>query len=63
MAKIRYKDPGAPGLAWQSDAQTLQIAFAEPRHAITPGQSVVLYEGEDVLAGGWIHEVGVPEPA
>jgi tRNA-uridine 2-sulfurtransferase len=57
-AKIRYKDEGAPCLVWQSDDDTLQVAFAEPRHAITPGQSLVLYEGEDVLGGGWIHAVG-----
>jgi tRNA-specific 2-thiouridylase len=34
------------------------VAFAEPKRAITPGQSLVLYEDEDVLGGGWIHEVG-----
>ena len=63
MARIRYNDSGAPGLAWQPDEQSLKVAFAEPRSAIAPGQSVVLYEGEDVVGGGWIHEVGVPEPA
>lgn len=56
--KVRYKDEGAPGLAWQTEPDTLQVAFAEARRAITPGQSVVLYEGDDVVAGGWIHEVG-----
>ncbi len=58
VGKIRYKDEGGPGLAWQTEADTLHVAFAEPRRAITPGQSVVLYEGDDVVAGGWIHEVG-----
>lgn len=63
VAKIRYKDEGAPCLAWQTEEDALELAFAEPRHAITPGQSVVLYDGEDVLAGGWIHKVGDPVSA
>jgi tRNA-specific 2-thiouridylase len=56
VGKIRYKDEGAPCLVWQED-DALHVAFAEPRAAITPGQAVVLYEGDDVLAGGWIYEV------
>ncbi len=55
-AKIRYKDAGAPALAWQTGDDELRIAFAEPRAAITPGQAVVLYDGDDLVAGGWIHE-------
>jgi tRNA-specific 2-thiouridylase len=55
---IRYNDDGAGCLAWQPDDDTLKVAFAEPKRAITPGQSLVLYEDEDVLGGGWIHEVG-----
>jgi len=55
---IRYNDDGAGCLVWQPDEDTLKVAFAEPRRAITAGQSVVLYDGDDVLAGGWIHEVG-----
>jgi tRNA-uridine 2-sulfurtransferase len=57
-AQIRYKDSGAPALAWQTEVDELKVVFAEPRAAITPGQAVVLYEGDDVLAGGWIQEVG-----
>jgi len=61
IGAIRYNDAGAPGIAWQTDADTLHVAFAEKRRAITPGQSIVLYEEDDVLAGGWIHEVGTAE--
>ncbi len=56
-AQIRYRDAGAPALAWQTGDDELRVAFAEPRAAIAPGQSVVLYDGEDVVAGGWIHGV------
>ena len=60
---IRYNDGGAGCLVWQPDDDTLKVAFAEPRRAITPGQSVVLYDGDDVLGGGWIREVGTNEEA
>ena len=55
--KVRYKDPGAACLVRQTAESELAVSFAEPRRAITPGQSVVLYEGEDVLGGGWIRKV------
>lgn len=63
VGKIRYKDEGAPCLVSQTADATIEVAFAEPRRAITPGQALVLYEGEDVLAGGWIHAVGAHEMA
>ena len=56
-ASVRSRDAGAPCLAWQTAPDELRVAFAEPRSAITPGQSVVLYDGDDVLGGGWIHGV------
>ena len=57
VGKIRYKDPGAPCLVQQTDADEIMVAFAHPRRAITPGQSIVVYEGDDVLGGGWIESV------
>lgn len=55
-AKIRYKDPGEPAIATQIDKDTVKIEFDAPRRAITPGQSVVMYEGDDVIGGGVIKE-------
>lgn len=55
-AKIRYKDEGAPALVWQTGEDEIRVVFAENRSAITPGQSVVLYEGADVVAGAWIRQ-------
>jgi len=60
VGKIRYKDEGAPCVAWQ-DGATLHVQFAEPRRAITPGQAIVLYEGEDVLGGAWIQKTIDPK--
>ena len=55
--KIRYKDSGSPCLVQQTNKDELTVYFAQPKSAITPGQSVVLYEEDDVLGGGWIHTV------
>ena len=30
------------------------MRFDEPQYAVTPGQAVVLYDGDVVLGGGWI---------
>ena len=52
--KIRYKDDGETGECWVNSQGKLEIRFDVPRRAITPGQSVVLYEGNDVVGGGII---------
>jgi tRNA-specific 2-thiouridylase len=52
--KIRYKDEGAPALCSIDHEGNLHVQFESPRRAITPGQSVVLYEGNDVVGGGII---------
>ncbi|MDU2211290.1 MAG: aminomethyltransferase beta-barrel domain-containing protein, partial [Eubacterium sp.] len=33
---------------------TLECVFDEPQRAVTPGQALVLYDGEYVLGGGTI---------
>lgn len=55
--KIRYKDSGAIAKV-NIFEEMLEVVFEEPRRAITPGQSVVIYEGEDLVAGGIIENVG-----
>lgn len=54
ITKIRYKDDGEIGECFINDEGKLEIHFEQPRRAITPGQSVVLYEGNDVVGGGII---------
>jgi tRNA-specific 2-thiouridylase len=34
------------------------VRFDDPQSAVTPGQAVVLYDGDVVLGGGWIDAVG-----
>ncbi|MFM8770804.1 MAG: aminomethyltransferase beta-barrel domain-containing protein, partial [Candidatus Kapaibacterium sp.] len=54
--KIRYKDEGAPATCSTDENGLLHVVFDEPRRAIAPGQSVVLYEGDDVVGGGIIRK-------
>lgn len=37
-----------------TEALKLRVTFDEPQAAITPGQAVVLYDGDVLLGGGWI---------
>lgn len=52
--KIRYRDNGAEGKCIMLNDSNLRVEFFSPRRAITPGQSVVVYDGEDVVCGGII---------
>ena len=38
----------------------IAVEFAQPQWAVTPGQSVVLYDGEVCLGGGVIHAAQLP---
>ena len=53
-AKTRYRQADAPCVIERIDAAACDLRFAEPQWAVTPGQSVVLYEGEVCLGGGII---------
>ena len=53
-AKTRYRQTDAPCRITRLEADTLELAFESPQWAVTPGQSVVLYDGEVCLGGGII---------
>ena len=53
-AKIRYRQPDQSCTIEARSTGRQIINFAEPQRAITPGQSVVFYQGEVCLGGGII---------
>ncbi|HMM55339.1 MAG TPA: tRNA 2-thiouridine(34) synthase MnmA [Candidatus Desulfobacillus sp.] len=53
-AKTRYRQADAPCQVERVDAQRCEVAFAQPQWAVTPGQSVVLYDSTVCLGGGII---------
>ena len=53
-AKIRYGHKGAPCTVREIGSDLAECVFDEPQRAITPGQAVVLYDGEYVAGGGTI---------
>lgn len=53
-AKTRYSQREAEAVAEPLGEDAMRLTFREPQRAITPGQAVVLYDGERVLGGGTI---------
>lgn len=53
-AKIRYSHKKAPCTVKMIDSDTIQCIFDEPQRAITPGQALVVYDGDYVVCGGTI---------
>jgi tRNA-specific 2-thiouridylase len=57
FAKIRYSDKAAEAEINFADENSLSLTFKNPKSAITPGQSVVIYDDDGiVLAGGVIKQ-------
>jgi len=53
--KIRNKHQAADAtLHPTSQPGRIEVVFAEPQRAVTPGQGAVFYDGDLVLGGGWI---------
>jgi tRNA-specific 2-thiouridylase len=59
-SKTRYRQPDAPCAISRIDDGECTIEFAQPQWAVTPGQSVVVYESKVCLGGGII-TAGVSE--
>ncbi|MEO5692358.1 MAG: tRNA 2-thiouridine(34) synthase MnmA [Usitatibacter sp.] len=53
-AKTRYRQSDAACALSVEDAGAFRLEFALPQWAITPGQSAVVYRGEECLGGGVI---------
>ena len=53
-AKTRYRQADAPCEIDKLGMDECEIGFATPQWAVTPGQSVVVYESQVCLGGGII---------
>ena len=53
QAIIRYQHPAAPGVLKKVGTKW-QFIFKQAQRAVTPGQSVVFYQGQKVIGGGLI---------
>ncbi len=54
VGKIRYSHKGAPCVVKKIDNGLVECMFDEPQRAPTPGQALVLYDGDYVFGGGTI---------
>jgi tRNA-specific 2-thiouridylase len=53
-AKVRYKSKeGEATLLFRNDS--VDVCFAQPQKAVTPGQAIVFYNVDEVLGGGTIY--------
>ena len=56
-AKTRYRQLEQPATVTVKRDNRITVEFDEPQRAITPGQAVVLYDGDTVIGGGTIRMV------
>ena len=56
IAKIRYRNEGGTASLYPEN-EKLRVSFHHPVNSITPGQSVVFYEGDAVIGGGIIDQI------
>lgn len=55
ITKIRYKDAGTESII-HNISEGVKVDFIHSVNSIAPGQSAVIYEGDDVVAGGIINQ-------
>ena len=59
-AKVRYRQRDQECIVQEIGENHLRLEFEQPQRAVTPGQSVVLYDGENCLGGGIIDWADTP---
>ena len=57
FAKARYNQPPQPATVFPEPNGKARVVFDAPQRALTPGQAVVLYDGDLVIGGGTITEI------
>ncbi len=59
-AKVRYRQQDQAVCIEQINEDCIQLKFRQDQRAVTPGQSVVLYDGDVCLGGGIIETMNTP---
>ena len=59
-AKVRYRQQDQSVSIEHIDNKRMQLKFQRAQRAVTPGQSVVLYDGDVCLGGGIIEAMNTP---
>lgn len=56
--KLRYQKDEIESdiIDYDENSGTIQLAFTQKARAVTPGQALVLYDGDEVVGGGWIRQ-------
>lgn len=57
-ARARYRADPAPATLVAAEGERAVLRFARRQRALTPGQAIAVYRGEEVLGGGTIRSVG-----
>jgi tRNA-uridine 2-sulfurtransferase len=58
-AKIRYRSIESPVVVTPLLDNRVEVSFEVPQRAITPGQAMVFYRGDQVWGGGWIESLSI----
>ena len=55
--KVRFRHQGVDATI-RCERDKLEVRFDVPQKSVTPGQALVIYDGNEVLGGGWIECTG-----
>jgi tRNA-specific 2-thiouridylase len=60
VAQVRYRQPPQACVVMPRDDAGVDVHFDPPQRAVTPGQSLVLYRGDECLGGAVIAATDAP---
>lgn len=52
LAQVRYHQNPIPVAEWAYEGDRVSVRFGEPVYAVTPGQTLAFYRGEQLVGGG-----------